>query len=78
MNIDSVAALGLLGMQNGMQGARAAAAEIASAEQAAASSPTDVAASLIALKTAELQIAVSAKVVDSANATIGALLDVLA
>ena len=78
MNVDSVASLGLIGIQKGMQGARSAAADIASAEQSAATSPTDVAASLLALKVAEQQVAVSAKVVASANETIGSLIDVLA
>lgn len=78
MKIDSVASLGLLGAQKGMQGARTAAADIASAGQAGASSPTDVAASLIALKVAEQQVAASAKVISSANETIGSLIDVLA
>lgn len=78
MNVDSVASLGLLGVQKGLQGARAAASDIASAEQANASSPTDVAASLIALKLSEQQVAVSAKVISSANEMIGSLLDVLA
>lgn len=78
MKIDSVASLGLLGMQKGMQGARAAAADIASPAQAGASSPTDVAAALIALKQSEQQVAASAKVISSANEMIGSLIDVLA
>lgn len=78
MKIDSVASLGLLGIQKGMQGARAAAAEIASAEQAGASSPTDVAAAMIALKQSELQVAASAKTLSTANQMIGSLIDTLA
>ena len=78
MKIDSVASLGLLGVQKGVQGARAAATDIASAEQTTASSPTDVAASLIALKQSELQVAASAKTISSANEMIGSLIDVLA
>lgn len=77
MNVDSVASLGLIGIQKGMQGARTA-ADIAGAEQSAASSPTGVAVSLLALKVAEQQVAVSAKVVASADETIGSLIDVLA
>lgn len=78
MKIDSVASLGLLGVQKGVQGARAAATDIASAEQSTASSPTDVAASLIALKQSELQVAASSKTIRSANEMIGSLIDVLA
>ncbi len=78
MQIDSLASLGLLGIQKGMQGARAAATEIASAEQAGAASPTDVAAAMIALKQSELQVAASAKTISSANQMIGSLIDTLA
>lgn len=78
MKIDSAAALGLLGVQQGLQGACAAASTIASAGQADASSPTDVAAALVALKQSEQQVAASAKVISSADAMIGSLLDVLA
>jgi hypothetical protein len=78
MQIDSLASLGLLGIQKGMQGARAAATEIASSEQAGAASPTDVAAAMIALKQSELQVAASAKTISSANQMIGSLIDTLA
>lgn len=78
MSIDSVATLGLLGIQKGLQGARASAAEIASAEQASSSDPNGVTAALLALKQHEMQVAVSAKTVKAADDMIGTLLDVLA
>ena len=78
MNIDSVAALGLLGVQKGMQGMRESAASIASAGQASSSDPNSVTEALVALKQQELQVAASAKVIAQANATIGSLIDELA
>ncbi len=78
MKIDSVAALGLAGVQKGLQGARENAAQIASAEQMSSSSPTSVVEPLIGLKQAEMQVAVSAQVIKTADEMIGTLIDELA
>ncbi|MBI5041237.1 MAG: hypothetical protein HZB57_08580 [Gammaproteobacteria bacterium] len=79
MKIDSsVAALGLLGVQKGMQGMRESAATIASAEQASSSDANSTAEALVALKQHAMQVEISAKVIDQANETIGSLIDILA
>ena len=78
MNIDSTAALGLMGVQKGMQGMRESAASLASAGQAAASDPNSATEALVALKQHAMQVEISAKVIDQANETLGTLLDVLA
>lgn len=78
MKIDSVATLGLFGVQKGMQGAREQAAEIANAGQLSSSDPTSVAEPLVALKQAEMQVAVSAEVIKAADEMIGTLIDELA
>jgi hypothetical protein len=78
MKVDSVAALGLLGVQKGLQGMRDSATRIASAEQASAASPNSSTEALVALKQHEMQVAASTKVIAQANQTIGTLIDVLA
>ncbi len=78
MKIDSVASLGLLGIQKGMQGMRESAATIASTEQASSSDANSAAEALVALKQHAMQVEMSAKVVDQANETIGSLIDILA
>lgn len=78
MSIDSVAALGLAGIQRGMQGARSSAAEIASAGQSASTDAADLTAALVSLKQQEQQVAAASKVVKSADDMIGTLIDDLA
>jgi len=78
MSIDSIAALGLAGIQRGIQGARSSAADIASTSQAGASSPADLTAALVSLKQHEQQVAAASRVVKSADDMIGTLIDDLA
>lgn len=78
MKIDSVAALGLMGVQKGLQDARQSAAQIASAEQLSSTNPVSMVDPLIALKQSEMQVAVSAKVIKTADEMVGTLLDELA
>ncbi|MBZ0073161.1 MAG: hypothetical protein K8I04_15705 [Gammaproteobacteria bacterium] len=73
MTIDSIAALGQLGIQKGVQGVRTSASQIASA-----GTTTDMTAALVALKPQELQVAASAKVIEAADDMLGALLDTFA
>ncbi len=75
MTIDSIAALGQLGIQKGVQGVRTSASQIASAGTTA---PADMTAALVALKPQELQVAASAKVIEAADDMLGALLDTFA
>jgi len=78
MSIDSVAASGLQGIQRGMQGMRESAVSLASAAQASSTDPNSPTEALVALQQHAMQVAVSSKVIDQANETIGTLLDVLA
>lgn len=78
MSIDSVAALGLLGVQKGLQGASNSAATIASADQAASTDMGSMTEALVALKQQEQQVAASAKTIKAADDMIGTLIDVLA
>lgn len=78
MQLDSVAALGLQGIQKGLQGARSSAAQIASADSLRGAGTDNLAQPLVALKQHELQVAASAKVIQQADAMIGSLLDTFA
>lgn len=75
MSIDSIAALGQLGIQKGVQGVRTSTSQIAGAGTTAS---TDMTAALVALKPHELQVAASAKVIEAADDMLGALLDTFA
>lgn len=77
MSIDSVASLGTLGIQRGLQGLRESATQVAGSATGA-SDAKDTAAALVALKQHEQQVAASAKVVETADGVIGALLDTFA
>jgi len=80
MSIDSVASLGTLGIQRGLQGIRESATQIAGGTTGAPGAPgtKDTAAALVALKQHEQQVAASAKVIETADGVIGALLDTFA
>lgn len=78
MSIDSVSALGLLGVQKGLQGAKASAAQIAGATQASTGDANTMTGALVALKQHELQIAAAAETIKAADEMIGSLIDVLA
>lgn len=77
MTINSVSALGVLGIQKGIQGARNSADEIASAAQSSSSGPYAATDALIALKQHELQVVAAAKTIEAADDMIGSLIDVL-
>ena len=74
MSIDSVSALGLLGVQKGLQGAQASAAQIAGATGDA----NAMTGALVALKQHELQVAAAAETIKAADEMIGSLIDVFA
>ena len=78
MSIDSVSAVGLLGIQKGLQGAQASAAQIADAPQASTSDASAVTGALIALKQHELQVTAAAETIKAADEMIGSLIDILA
>lgn len=78
MSIDSVAALGLLGVQKGLQGATNSAATIASADQASSPDSKSMTEALVTLKQHEMQVAASAKTIKAADDMVGTLIDVLA
>lgn len=61
-----------LGVQSGLQSAAGSSAEVASA----GSNGSDLTAPLVALSQAELQVAASAKVLQTSNDMIGSLLDI--
>jgi len=69
---------GLQGIQRGLNNLDRHAADIASATQfnPETTSSSDLTRSLIGLKESEIQVAISAKVLEAANATIGSLLDI--
>lgn len=67
---------GVAGIQKGMADAQRSAEKLASSAQLAGDTPTeDMAASLVELNQAEIQVKASAKVVEAYNNTAGALLD---
>jgi len=68
---------GLLGIQRGMAQLNRHAEDIASARQLnpETSSDADLTRSLIGLKESEIQVAISAKVIKTADETLGTLLD---
>ena len=78
MSIDSVSAVGLRGLQKGLQGVQTSAAQIAGATQASTSDASAMTAALIALKQHELQVAAAAETIKAADEMIGSLIDVLA
>jgi hypothetical protein len=78
MSIDSVAAVGLLGVQKGMQGAASSASAIANAGQASYTDMRSMTEALVTLKQSEQQVAASAKTIKAADDMIGTLIDVLA
>lgn len=69
---------GVMGIQKGLDGLDRDAAQIASAGQLRKDSTADIAKPLTNLTLDKLQVAVSAKVVKTADETLGTLLDVLA
>lgn len=69
---------GVMGIQKGLDGLDRDAAQIANARQLQKDSTADLAKPLTNLTLDKLQVAVSAKVVKTADETLGTLLDVLA
>jgi len=71
---------GLLGIQRGLNSLNRHAADIASANQFNNSTTSNInlTESLVGLKQSEIQVAISAKVLEAASDTIGTLLDVIA
>lgn len=67
-----------MGIQRGMDDARRAAVEIASASKVEANKPTDVVQSVLELNQAKQAVEASAKVVKTADEMIGTLLDDMA
>lgn len=78
MSIDSVAAVGLLGVQKGMQGAASSASVIANANQGSSTDMRSMTEALVTLKQQEQQIEASAKTIKAADDMIGTIIDVLA
>jgi len=84
MNSISAFQSGLQGIQRGLNELNRHAADIASAKQfspqtaADTDLTTDLTTSLIGLKQSELQVAISTKVIEAADNTIGTLLDISA
>lgn len=78
MNVNSVAAIGLQGIQKGMQGLSENAASIASVGTTTAPDTANLTEAMVAMKQNELQVAASTAVIKHANESIGTLLDVLA
>ena len=78
MKIDSAAAVGLVGIQKGMQGMRESAASIASEGTTSLPDARNLTEALLTLKQQEMQVSISAKVIEHANEAIGTMLDVLA
>ncbi|MFN2308225.1 MAG: hypothetical protein ABR553_00605 [Gammaproteobacteria bacterium] len=76
MSIDSITALGLAGIQKGLQGARDSAAEIARAGQTG--DVGDLTAALVSLRAGEQQVAAASKVLKGADEMLGTLIDDLA
>jgi len=66
----------LVGIQRGMQGAKKNAAEIASASQFNASSPKDLAESMVDLKMNTLQVKASAKALEITSDAIGSIINI--
>lgn len=72
----SMLASGLAGIQKGMADAHRSAEKLANSAQLSGDAPTeDMAASLVELNQAEIQVKASAKVVEAYNNTAGSLLD---
>lgn len=79
MDVGSVSQNALLGITRGLNQAARASGELASAKQLnGEQSLKDTAKNLVALKQAETQVQVSAKVAQTAGDIIGSLLDVTA
>lgn len=76
MKIDSTLNISTIGIQRGLDDARQAAHEVATAVDS--ENPTDVVHSLVDLKQAELQVAANAKVISAEDNIIGNLIDELA
>jgi len=80
MNSISAYQSGLQGIQRGLNELSRNAADIASARQFSpqTAADTNLTTSLIGLKQSELQVAMSTKVIEAADNTIGTLLDMFA
>ena len=78
MDVNSAYNNGLLGIQRGMQGIERNASEIASATTQESGRTQDVAASLVESESHQLQAEASAKVVQTADETLGTILDEMA
>lgn len=76
MGILAVQNSAVMGIQQGLNGLRRNAAEIASADQLSqAGSETDLVGSLVGLQQAETQVQASAKVVSAVDEVLGTLID---
>lgn len=69
---------GVSGIQRGLNQLNKSASEIASANQLSGEPGKDVSEPLIAMKEAQLQVKAAAKVIKTADDTLGSLLDVVA
>ena len=78
MSITTGLNMGILGIQNGLNGLNRNAAKIASAETFNADNPADLATPLVELQANRVQIEASAKVVKAIDESLGSLIDVKA
>ena len=76
MGVLSMQSSAVMGVQQGLNNMRRYATEIASADQLnQAGKETDLAGSIVGLKSSEVQVQASAKVVSAADEVLGTLLD---
>jgi len=78
MQISSALGNALHGIQKGLTGMDKNAAKIASAGSFNSQNPADVAQPLVDMQNNRLQVELSAKVMETVDATIGGLIDIIA
>lgn len=75
MNSISIVNPALAGMKKGLDGMNRAASEIASADQSSEAHTANLSTSMVNLRQAQIQVAVSAKVIQAIDESIGYLID---
>lgn len=75
MAINSITGPALQGIQNGFQGMRRVASEIASTQQTTQSKPTDLSRAMVEMKVHANQAKASTKVLKAADDMLGTLID---